>query len=175
VFGKHAGLSAAGYAENANFATLPADPTEFSRQQFDAFHKGNGKENFTDISREMKKVMFDDVGVFRTTQGMSSAIEKIRELKERYKNILVTDTGKIFNTELLNAWELGNMLDLAEVIATSALNRQESRGGHAREDFPKRDDVNWLKHTLIRNKEGKLEISYKPVVITKYQPKERVY
>jgi succinate dehydrogenase / fumarate reductase, flavoprotein subunit len=175
VFGKHAGLSAAGYAENADFATLPADPTEFSRQQFDALRQGNGKENFTDISREMKKVMFDDVGVFRSAQGMNSAVEKIRELKARYKNIAVTDTGKIFNTELLNAWELGNMLDLAEVIAASALNRQESRGGHAREDFPKRDDVNWLKHTLVWNKDGKLEIGYKPVVITKYQPKERVY
>ena len=87
----------------------------------------------------------------------------------------VTDTGKIFNTELLNAWELGNMLEIAEVIAECALNRKESRGGHSREDFPNRDDKNWLKHTLVWKKDGKIEIGYKPVVITKYQPKARVY
>jgi succinate dehydrogenase / fumarate reductase flavoprotein subunit len=87
----------------------------------------------------------------------------------------MTDTGRVFNTELLNTWELGNLLDVAEVVTVSALNRTESRGGHSREDFPKRDDTNWLKHTLIRRKNGKLEIDYKPVTITKYQPKERVY
>jgi succinate dehydrogenase / fumarate reductase, flavoprotein subunit len=106
---------------------------------------------------------------------MEDAIDKIQELKEKYKHIKVSDTGKIFNTEMLNAWELGNMLDIAEVVAMSALNRTESRGGHSREDYPNRDDVDWLKHTLIRKRNGKLEISYKPVVITKYQPKARVY
>ncbi|MGC8855498.1 MAG: succinate dehydrogenase/fumarate reductase flavoprotein subunit, partial [Anaerolineae bacterium] len=79
------------------------------------------------------------------------------------------------NTELLNAWELSNLLELAEVTTVSALARQESRGGHAREDFPKRDDQNWLKHTLAWKKDGKITLGYKPVVITKYQPKERVY
>jgi succinate dehydrogenase / fumarate reductase flavoprotein subunit len=123
----------------------------------------------------MKKVMFADVGVFRTEAGMKNAIEKVRELKERFKHVKLADSGKVFNTELLNAWELGNMLDLAEVITICALNRQESRGGHARQDFPQRDDANWLKHTLISNKGGKFEIGYKPVVITKYPPKERVY
>ena len=175
VFGKHAGLSAAGYAQNANFVDLPDDPSSFARQQFDALRNGDGKENAFDIATEMKKVMYDDVGIFRSEAGMNAAIQKIRELKERFKHVKLADSGKIFNTELLNAWELGNMLELAEVIATSALNRQESRGGHAREDFPKRDDANWLKHTLVWNKDGKLEIGYKPVVITKYQPKERVY
>jgi len=175
VFGKHAGLSAAGYSQNTNFVDLPADPTEFSRQQFDALRNGSGKENVFDIGVEIKKVMFEDVGMFRNEANMKSALEKVRELKERFKHVRLGDTGKIFNTELLNAWELGNLLDLAEVITTSAINRQESRGGHAREDFPKRDDVNWLKHTLISNKDGKLEINYKPVVITRYQPKERTY
>ena len=112
--------------------------------------------------------------IYRAEAGMKEAIEKIRELKERFKHVKLADGGQVFNTELLNAWELGNMLDLAEVITTCALNRQESRGGHARQDFPQRDDTNWLKHTLISNKDGKLEIAYKPVVITKYQPKERV-
>jgi succinate dehydrogenase / fumarate reductase flavoprotein subunit len=89
--------------------------------------------------------------------------------------VKVSDTGRIFNTELLNAWELGNMLDVAEAVTVSALNRTESRGGHAREDYPERDDANWLKHSLIVKKNGQMEISYKPVVITKFQPKARVY
>ena len=123
----------------------------------------------------MKKVMFDQVGIYRNEKDMQSALDKIHELQERYKHVSMTDTGRVFNTELLNTWELGNLLDVAEVVTVSALNRTESRGGHSREDFPKRDDTNWLKHTLIRRKNGKLEIDYKPVTITKYQPKERVY
>jgi succinate dehydrogenase / fumarate reductase, flavoprotein subunit len=175
VFGKYAGLRAAEYAQQADFAPLPADPTEYTRQQFDALRNGDGKENLTDISNAMKKMMFDDVGVFRTEEGMQRAIDTLAELRERYKHVRVQDTGKIFNTDLLNAWELGNLLELAEVVAISALNRKESRGGHAREDFPKRDDQNWLKHTLAWKRGEKVEIGYKPVVITKYQPKERVY
>lgn len=175
VFGKYAGLRAAEYAHQADFAPLPADPTEYTRQQFDALRNGDGKENLTDISNAMKKMMFDDVGVFRTEVGMQRAIDTLAELRERYKHVRVQDTGKIFNTDLLNAWELGNLLELAEVVAISALNRKESRGGHAREDFPKRDDQNWLKHTLAWKRGEKVEIGYKPVVITKYQPKERVY
>lgn len=175
VFGKYAGLRAAEYAKGADFAPLPGDPTEFTRKQFDALRNGDGKENLTDISNAMKKMMFEDVGVFRTEEGMQRALNTLAELRERYKHVRVQDTGKVFNTDLLNAWELGNLLELAEVVTLSALNRQESRGGHAREDFPKRDDQNWLKHTLAWKRGEKVEIGYKPVVITKYQPKERVY
>jgi succinate dehydrogenase / fumarate reductase flavoprotein subunit len=89
--------------------------------------------------------------------------------------VRVSDTGRVFNTELLEAWELGGLLDLAEVTAVSAVARTESRGAHAREDFPKRDDAQWLKHTLAFAENGKLRLAYKPVTITKYQPKERVY
>ena len=106
---------------------------------------------------------------------MESALDKVLELKDRFKQVRVTDTGKIFNTELLNAWELGNMLDVAELVTVCALNRTESRGGHSREDYPQRDDENWLKHTLAWKEDGKVQIGYKPVVITKYQPKARVY
>ncbi|HXF85868.1 MAG TPA: FAD-dependent oxidoreductase [Anaerolineales bacterium] len=175
VFGKHAGLKAAEYAKQADFEKLPLDAEAGARSQLEALRSGSGKENAFDISTEMKKVMFEDVGIYRNEKGMRAAIEKIRELKERFKHIRVSDTGKIFNTELLNAWELGNMLDVAEVVAECALNRTESRGGHAREDYPERDDQNWLKHTLIWKKDGKTTIGYKPVVITKYQPKMRVY
>ena len=175
VFGKHAGLRAAEYAAGADYAPLPADPTEFAREQFDGLRHGSGKENIFDIGTEMKSVMFDDVGVFRTEKGMKAALAKVNELQERFKQVKVQDTGKIFNTELLNAWEMGNLLDTAEVIAASALNRKESRGGHAREDYSERDDKKWLKHTLVWKKNGKLKIGYKPVVITRFKPKKRVY
>jgi succinate dehydrogenase / fumarate reductase flavoprotein subunit len=106
---------------------------------------------------------------------MKQAVEKVRELKERFKHVRVQDHGKIFNTDLLNAWEISNLLDLAEVTAVSALARKESRGAHARDDFQKRDDDKWLKHTLAWMRDGKVELGYKPVTLTKYEPKERVY
>lgn len=106
---------------------------------------------------------------------MQQALAKVRELKERMKSVRVEDHGKVFNTNLMNTWELGNLLDLAEMVTVLAINRTESRGAHARDDYPKRDDTNWLKHTLSWVKDGAIKIDYKPVVITKYQPKERVY
>jgi succinate dehydrogenase flavoprotein subunit len=175
VFGKHAGLHAAEFSKNTNTSPLPMDATAFAREQFDRLRSADGKEKVFDIGNEMKKVMFDDVGIFRSGKGMSEALGKIRELRERYKHVHVSDAGRIFNTELLNAWELGNMLELAEVVTVSALNRQESRGGHAREDFPQRDDASWLKHSLVWKKDGQIDIGYKPVVITNFQPKERSY
>ena len=175
VFGKHAGLRAAEFSKGADYVPLPADPTAFAREQFEGLKHGSGKENVLDIGIEMKKVMFDDVGVFRIEDGMKNALAKINELQERFKQVKVQDTGKIFNTELLNAWEMSNLLDMAEVTTASALNRKESRGGHAREDYAERDDENWLKHTLIWKKNGKLEIGYKPVVMTRFEPKKRVY
>ena len=175
VFGKHSGLKAAEYAGQAAFEPLPADAESNARAQLDELRGGTGKENAFDIATEMKKVMFDDVGIYRSSKGMQSAIEKIGELRERFRHVKVMDTGRIFNTELLNAWELGSMLDIADVIARCALNRTESRGGHSREDFSKRDDQNWLKHTLAVLKGGRVDISYKPVAITKYPPKERTY
>ncbi len=175
VFGKHAGLKAAEYAKTAEFEKLPENAEAGSRSRMEALQKGSGKENVFDLSTELKNVMFSDVGIYRNEKDMQSALEKVREIKARFNEVHVSDTGKIFNTELLNAWELGNLLDVAEVIAVSALNRKESRGGHSREDYPERDDKNWLKHSLVWNRNGKLEIGYKPVVITKHQPKARVY
>lgn len=176
VFGKHAGLRAAEFAKGASYQSLPNDPTDFARAQFAKLNSGSGKERITDLATEMKDVMMDHVGVFRTEEGISQALTKVRELKERFKNVKVGDQGKAFNTDLLNTWELGNLLDIAEVTAQSALVRKESRGAHARDDYPKRDDVNWMKHTMAWQKEtGEIELRYKPVVITKFQPKERVY
>jgi succinate dehydrogenase / fumarate reductase, flavoprotein subunit len=107
---------------------------------------------------------------------MSHAVDKVRELKRRYAKVVVMDKGRRYNTDLLEAWELKNLLDLAEVTAVSALNRTESRGAHSREDFPDRDDSQWLKHTLAGfDAAGDVQIEYKPVTITQFQPKERVY
>ncbi len=175
VFGKYAGLKAAEYANQTDLGKLPADAESAARAQFDALRNGSGKANAFDIAVGMKKVMFDEVGIYRSAKGMRAAIEKIRELKERFKEVRVGDTGRIFNTDLLSAWELGSMLEIAEVTAKCALNRQESRGGHSREDFPDRDDKKWLKHTLVWKKGDRIVIGYKPVTITKYQPKARVY
>ena len=175
VFGKNSGLKAAEYAQDANFLSLPDDPTDFTRAQFDTLLNSSGDERPEIIAREMKKVMNDNVGVFRTEEGMSRALETVRELQERFKHVKVDDKGKVFNTDLLATWELGNLIDLAEVTAVTALARQESRGAHAREDYPKRDDENWMKHSLAWLQEGEVELRYKPVNITKFEPKERVY
>ena len=176
VFGKHAGLRAAEYSKTADYQPLPAQPTAFTEEQLARIMEGDGSENAFDISTEMKKIMFEDMGVFRDQKGMQNALNKIRELKERYKHVRVQDTGKIFNMDMFNAWELGNLLDLAEVTTVSALARTESRGGHSREDYPKRDDENWLKHTFATMDEyGKIELKYQPVTITRFEPKARVY
>jgi succinate dehydrogenase / fumarate reductase, flavoprotein subunit len=181
VFGKHAGLHAAEYARGAQFQSLPGDAADFARAQIDSIQTCSGSEKIFDLNKEMQHTMFDHVGVFRTAEGMRQALDQMCELKHRFKSVCIGDRGKIHNTALLNAWGLSNLLDLAGVTAASALARQESRGAHAREDFPKRDDVNWLQHTLAWSCGGvgcetcDVELRYKPVTITKYQPKERVY
>lgn len=175
VFGKYAGLHAAEFATGADYAPLPSDAADPAIEHLECLKNGSGEEKAATIANEMKSVMFEGVGVFRTESGMQAALEKIRELKERFKEVRVQDQGMVFNLELLNTWEIGNLLDLAEVTAASALARQESRGAHAREDYPKRDDDNWLKHTLAWMESGEVKLDYKPVVIGQYAPKERVY
>jgi succinate dehydrogenase / fumarate reductase flavoprotein subunit len=175
VFGKQAGLKAAEYAKGADYMPLPADADGSARAQISELLSRTGGEKAADLATEMKNVMMDKVGVFREEDGMREAVRKIAELRERYKNVAIQDKGRVFNTEMLNTWELGALLDSALVTAECALVRKESRGAHAREDYPKRDDKNWLKHTLAWFNNGKVKLGYKSVDVGKYEPKERVY
>ncbi|HET7276160.1 MAG TPA: succinate dehydrogenase flavoprotein subunit [Longimicrobiaceae bacterium] len=176
VFGRRAGLDMARYCQENNLTPLPDNPTEASAREIERLLETSEGEPAARLREEMQDVMMDHVSVFRTEEGMTKAVAKIRELKERYKKIVIMDKGKRFNTDLMEAWELGNLLDLAEVTAVCALNRKESRGAHSREDFPKRNDEEWLKHSLVYGAhKGEVDIRYKPVSITQFEPKERVY
>jgi len=175
VFGKHAGIKAAEFANQSELQPLPNDADKFTKSQILNLKNGSGKEKASQINSEMKKMMFDLVGVFRTEEGLSQAVQELKTLRQRFLEVRVSDTNSVFNMELLSTWELGNMLDLALITAESALARKESRGAHAREDYAKRDDTNWMKHTLAWLEEDKVRLEYKPVVITRFEPKERKY
>jgi succinate dehydrogenase / fumarate reductase flavoprotein subunit len=175
TFGKQAGINAAQYAQGATIQPLPGDAADFTLAQLNQLRNGSGTERVAQLGHEMRVEMFDKVGIYRDEAGLKEAYAKIVELRERFCNIRVQDQSKVFNTELMSAWELGNMLDLALVTTASALARKESRGAHARDDYPKRDDANWMKHTLSWLQDGKVTLDYKPVTVTKFQPKERVY
>ena len=132
-------------------------------------------ESAADIRSDLGDVMMDLVGVFREQSMLDEAVTKVRGLKERYGNVGVANKGKVFNTELLEAIELGYLLDIAEATAVSAAARTESRGAHSREDFPDRDDENWLKHTLAYQTDTGIELKYKSVSVTRFEPKPRTY
>ena len=163
------------FVQQADYAPLPKEPEAYTVAEFNRLRTGKGKEIAGRLRQEMQKIMMADVGVFREGPKIQIALDKVRELKGRYQNIAIQDTSTHFNTDILEAWELGCLLDLAEVTALSAMNRTESRGAHWREDFPKRDDVDWLKHTFVTLQDGKQAITYKPVTILQFQPKERKY
>ncbi|WP_329412933.1 succinate dehydrogenase flavoprotein subunit [Streptomyces sp. NBC_00704] len=180
VFGKRAGIAAAEYSQKADYVELPENPAELVVAQVERLRASTGTERVSVLRRELQETMDANVMVFRTEQTIKTAVEKIAELRERYKNVSIQDKGKRFNTDLLEAVELGNLLDLAEVMAISALARKESRGGHYREDYPNRDDVNFMRHTMAYREVGDdgtetVRLDYKPVVQTRYQPMERKY
>ena len=177
VFGRRSGRHIAEYCQQTELLPLPTGTGQKVLAEFDRLRNGTGEFKIYQLRQKMQKSMTDNVGVFRTEETISKAIEDLREIRHEYNTkIQIDDKGHSFNTDLLEAWELGCLLELAEVTAISALARTESRGGHARDDYPERNDEEWLKHTLCtRAADGTYSLEYKPVVLGRYEPKKRVY
>jgi succinate dehydrogenase / fumarate reductase, flavoprotein subunit len=175
VFGRRAGIHAAQYAAANPYPDLPADAEERARELLATTRSGSGKEKAGRLRKELQRSMMDQASVFRTAETLQAQVDKVAELKQRYKEVGVEDSGSQFNTELMEALELGFLLDNAEQLTHAALNRTESRGAHSREDFKERDDENWLKHTLVYKDGSGVRIDYKPVTLGIYEPKPRVY
>ena len=179
VFGRRGGVAAAAYAQNAPFVDLPPEPEKDVVALLQLLRDGSGTENSAQIRKELQETMDANASVYRTEATLKQAEVDIAALKERYLNVGVSDRGRRYNTELLEAVELGFLLDLAEVLVVSAKARNESRGGHFREDYPTRDDVNFMRHTMAyRVGEGtgaEVRLDYKPVIQTRYVPMERKY
>ncbi|MFI5264908.1 MAG: succinate dehydrogenase/fumarate reductase flavoprotein subunit, partial [Candidatus Kapaibacterium sp.] len=164
------------FLKTATLAPLPKDSGEWTKRRVAELKAHPKGENCSDIRTEMQNMMMEDVGIFRNQEGLQRAVNKLGELKERFKNVSIDDKGMQFNTDVLEAIELGNLLDTAEIVAVSGIARKESRGAHSREDFTERDDANFLTHTFAtKDASGKIALDYKPVTITTYQPKKRVY
>ena len=177
VFGRRGGKAIVEFLKaGATMPPLPATAGEWTKSKVDNLKARANGEKPAPIRTELQQIMMDECGIFRDEKGLTTALNKITDLRKRFENIVIDDKGLQFNTDLLEAIELGNLLDTANIVVTCALNRTESRGGHSREDYPERDDKNWLKHTFAWKNGGDAPtIGYKSVSITKYQPKKRVY
>ncbi len=175
VFGRRAGAAAARHSLACAAPEFPDSALMNSAHDIAGILRRDNGETASALRREMTLVMEEHCGVFRNREKLIAGVARIKELKARYGKVSLTDRGDYFNSELLAALELGHMLDVAEAIAAGALAREESRGAHYRTDFPKRDDREWLKHTIVRKEGSELKISYKDVNISRYEPKERKY
>jgi succinate dehydrogenase / fumarate reductase flavoprotein subunit len=176
VFGRRAGMQIKTFVQSVTRPRLPAKPDKKDAEMIKALMQSTGREASGAIRAELQESMMENVSVFRQKESLTAALNKIKGLKARYKNLSIQDKGSCFNRDLLDAVELGHLLDLAEAITRSALIREESRGAHSREDFPVRDDKNFLVHTMALYDAAKgPQIFTKPVAITKFEPKERKY
>jgi len=182
VFGKRAGRYAVEYANKAKQVPMPEDAAKDVIEMLEKVRKANGKEKVAQLRKELQETMDKNAQVFRTEETLNEALDKIAELRKRYENISIQDQGKRFNTDLLEAVELGFLLDLAEVTVVACRERRESRGAHLREDYPERNDKKFMVHSMayLQDKTDRktgtpIKIDWKPVVITNYQPMERKY
>ena len=196
VFGRRGGMQVAEFVKQADWKALPADPGGEIRAEFERIRNGSGKARPGELRARLQQTMMDNIGVFRTQATMQQGIDELSELRQRfYNDIRIDDKNRVFNTDLMEAWELGALIDLADVTARSALERKESRGAHSREDFKQRDDENWMVHTLAYqsgslktpsytlNFDKKVDLSLWeaekeqgiPADKQKFRPKERVY
>ena len=188
VFGKRAGIAAAEYASTAEFTEFGENPTHAVVAELEAMRARPSGERVSDLRTTLQETMDRGAQVFRTADSLNETLAVVQDLQKRYSNVSVQDKGKMFNTDLLEAVELGFLLDLAEVVVVGALAREESRGGHFREDFPERDDEKFMVHTMAYRRRTDVEatdaagipphdtlLDHKPVVVTRYQPMERNY
>jgi succinate dehydrogenase / fumarate reductase flavoprotein subunit len=176
VFGRRGGAHMARYANEADLRPLPDDPTGPTLELLDGFLTRSGGENLGDIRTELQDSMFDHAFVVRSQDSLTTMQGILGDLRERYRRSAITDKGSVYNTDLMEAVELGYLLDCADALVAGALARTESRGGHFREDHPLRDDANWLQHTLaFRDQDGSVRLDFKPVKMGPYVPMERKY
>ncbi len=195
VFGKRAGRAAAAYAAGASYVELPESPAARVEEDLETIRTRPDGERVADIRRDLQETMDANAQVFRTEESLNQALADLKVLRQRYRAVSVQDKSRTFNTDLLEAVELGFLLDIAETVVLGALNREESRGGHFREDFPQRDDARFMQHTMAYRRplgvdagdlEGafartekfddyQLVLGSKPVTVTRYQPMERKY
>jgi succinate dehydrogenase / fumarate reductase flavoprotein subunit len=182
VFGKRAGIAAAEYAKVAEFVEVPENADQFTIDLIEQVRAANGTERVAQLRKELQDTMDANVQVFRTEQTLNETLNVIASLRERYKNIGIQDRGRRFNLDLLEAVELGFLLDMAQVMTVAALHREESRGGHFREDFPDRNDEKFMKHSMAYKDDlatsesvAGIRLETKPVVFTRYEPMVRKY
>jgi succinate dehydrogenase / fumarate reductase flavoprotein subunit len=177
VFGRRAAEHAVPWLQGKKFKPVPESVVEKDRKMIrEILDRPQNGDRVAKIRRDMGETMSANVGLFRSPDKLTKQVDVLKGIRERYAKVGVEDKGKVFNTDLLFHIELGYMIDCAEMITTSAIERKESRGAHTRLDFPKRDDENWLKHiVLTKQPDGSEKMSYLPVTITQFQPQERKY
>ena len=179
VFGARAGRAAAEFAsarKGPSNSVLAQAADEHRRIEEQLLSSSGNRERVATLREEMQKTMEAGAGIYRNGSSLAAAAEGLRKLQERFNNVSLDDRSRTFNTELIAALELSFMLDVAEAIVRSALQRAESRGAHQRTDFPKRDDKNYLAHSLVkRGDDGAMRVEYAPVTITRWPPGERIY
>ncbi|MGD8213137.1 MAG: succinate dehydrogenase flavoprotein subunit [Desulfobacterales bacterium] len=175
VFGRRAGRHIGEYVKEVEVPTVNEDVTDTAAGWIKQLTDGQSGPHGGHIMEEMQTVMMENVGIYRNEKDMQAAVDKIQNLLDRYQQVRVQDSGSAFNTDLLELIELRNLLDLSLLTAAAALDRQESRGAHSREDFPDRDDDNWLKHSLAYLNGDSVRIEYKTVDTSVWEPKPRTY
>jgi succinate dehydrogenase / fumarate reductase, flavoprotein subunit len=176
VFGRRGGAHMAGFAASASLADPGPEPEKPVADQLHRLLNDTGTANAADVRAELQEEMFDLAGVVRTEEGLRKMQGILQGLRERFDRAVVMDKGRVYNTDVMETVEVGFLLDCADTLVAAALARDESRGGHYREDHPLRDDANWLKHSLAyREEDGSVRLEYKPVKMGPYLPMERKY